>query len=55
MAILTMAILTKAIELDLDPDGAALRARLGARTTRTSVPSIWIGGEFVGGLNDGPG
>ena len=54
-AILTMAILTKAIELDLDPDGAAVRARLGARTTRTSVPSIWIGGEFVGGLNDGPG
>jgi len=44
-----------AVELDLDPDGAAVRARLGARTTRTSVPSIWIGGEFVGGLNDGPG
>jgi len=44
-----------AIELDLDPDGAAVRARLGARTTRTSVPSIWIGGEFVCGLNDGPG
>jgi len=32
-----------------------VRARLGARTTCTSVPSIWIGGEFVGGLNDGPG
>jgi len=21
---------------------------------RTSVPAIWIGGEFVGGCNDGP-
>ena len=36
-------------------DGAAMRARLGARTGRTSVPSVWIGGDFVGGLNDGPG
>jgi len=45
----------KAVELDLETDGAAMRARLGARTSRTSVPSIWIGGEFVGGLNDGPG
>jgi len=44
-----------AIELDLEADGAAMRARLGARTSRTSVPSIWIGGEYVGGLNDGPG
>ena len=38
-----------------EADGAAMRARLGARTSRTSVPSIWIGGEYVGGLNDGPG
>jgi len=21
---------------------------------RTSVPAVWIGGEFVGGCNDGP-
>lgn len=21
---------------------------------RTSVPAIWIGGDFVGGCNDGP-
>ena len=27
--------------------------RLGARTGRTSVPSVWFGGEYVGGLNDG--
>ena len=43
------------IELDLEGDGAALRARLGARTGRTSVPSVWINGEYCGGLNDGPG
>ncbi len=45
----------ESIELDTDPNGKALRARLGARTGRTSVPSVWIGGECVGGLNDGPG
>lgn len=43
------------VELDLEPDGAALRARLGARTGRTSVPSVFIGGEYCGGMNDGPG
>jgi len=43
------------LELDEDADGPALRARLGARTGRTSVPSVWIGAEYVGGLNDGPG
>ena len=36
-------------------DGAAMRARLGARTGRTSVPSVWIGERYVGGLNDGLG
>lgn len=45
----------RVVELDEDPDGAAMRARLGARTSRTSVPSCWIAGEYVGGLNDGPG
>mmetsp|Transcript_17733 Transcript_17733/g.22372 ORF Transcript_17733/g.22372 Transcript_17733/m.22372 type:complete len:364 (-) Transcript_17733:246-1337(-) len=44
------------IELDEDKKvGNALRAELGKRTGRTSVPSIWIGGEYVGGCNDGPG
>ena len=47
-----------AIELtgaDADPDGAPLRAELAARVNRTSVPAIFIGGEFIGGCNDGPG
>jgi glutaredoxin len=34
--------------------GAQQRAALGRLTKRSSVPSVWIGGEFVGGCNDGP-
>jgi glutaredoxin 3 len=44
----------KAIEIDTRPDGKAIKAELAKRTGRTSVPQIWIGGEFVGGCNDGP-
>mmetsp|Transcript_70710 Transcript_70710/g.167690 ORF Transcript_70710/g.167690 Transcript_70710/m.167690 type:complete len:266 (+) Transcript_70710:2-799(+) len=44
------------VECDEDVDGNAIRAELGARTGRTSMPSIWIRGEgYVGGCNDGPG
>ena len=42
-------------ELDEEADGAAMRCRLGIRTGRTSVPSVWVAGEYLGGLNDGPG
>mmetsp|Transcript_3479 Transcript_3479/g.8693 ORF Transcript_3479/g.8693 Transcript_3479/m.8693 type:complete len:210 (-) Transcript_3479:204-833(-) len=35
-------------------DGNPIRAELGRRTGRTSVPSVWIGGVYVGGCNDGP-
>ena len=41
------------VELDSIPDGAARRARLGRITGRTSVPSVFIGGVCVGGMNDG--
>ena len=46
-----------AIELDLLPgnEGNEIRAVLGKLTRRTSVPSIFIGGEYIGGCNDGPG
>lgn len=44
----------KVVELDQDPDGKAIRAVMGERLGRTSVPAIWIGGEFIGGCNDGP-
>lgn len=39
--------------LDERDDGAAVRAQLGRRTGRTSVPSVWIASNYVGGLNDG--
>lgn len=34
-------------------DGYALRAELAELTGRTSVPAVFICGEFVGGCNDG--
>ncbi len=44
-----------AIELDLldDNKGNEFRAELGKLTKRTSVPSIFIGGTYIGGCNDG--
>ena len=42
------------VELDTDPDGKAIRAEMADFIGRTSVPAIWIGGQFVGGCNDGP-
>lgn len=45
------------LELDeLDGnEGNEIRANLGRKTGRTSVPSIFIGGNYIGGCNDGPG
>lgn len=34
-------------------EGNEIRAVLGKRTKRTSVPSIFIGGKYIGGCNDG--
>eukprot|EP00980_Cylindrotheca_fusiformis_P015912 scaffold4658_cov118-Cylindrotheca_fusiformis.AAC.18 len=42
------------VELDTDPDGKAIRAEMADFVGRTSVPAIWIQGQFVGGCNDGP-
>lgn len=33
--------------------GNQIRARLGRKTGRTSLPSVWIKGNFYGGCNDG--
>lgn len=41
------------VELDERQDGNAIRYELSQITGRTSVPQIWIDGEFVGGCNDG--
>jgi glutaredoxin 3 len=35
--------------------GNEIRSILGKKTGRTSVPSIFIGGKYIGGCNDGPG
>ena len=45
------------IELDELPgnEGNEIRSELGRKTKRTSVPSIFIGGFYIGGCNDGPG
>jgi len=45
----------KMIRLD-DPwsEGNPRRAALGRLTGQSSVPSVWIGGEYVGGCDDGP-
>mmetsp|Transcript_4095 Transcript_4095/g.5471 ORF Transcript_4095/g.5471 Transcript_4095/m.5471 type:complete len:102 (+) Transcript_4095:1-306(+) len=45
----------KAIETDQDSNGAAYKDQLKKKTGKTSVPQIFISGEFIGGCNDGPG
>jgi len=42
------------MELDVVEDGKAIRAEMADLVGRTSVPAIWIGGNFIGGCNDGP-
>lgn len=42
------------VELDEDQDGKPIRAEMAELIGRTSVPAIWIGGDFIGGCNDGP-
>jgi glutaredoxin 3 len=44
----------KLVPLD-DPweEGNPLRAELGKRTGKTSVPSVWLGGQYVGGFDAG--
>jgi len=41
------------LELDVEDDGNAIRAEMASVIGRTSVPALWIGGEFIGGCNDG--
>jgi len=45
----------KVIRLD-NPwsEGNVKRAALGRLTGKSSVPSVWIGGKYVGGCDDGP-
>jgi glutaredoxin-related protein len=54
-----LGVEVKSVELEGTPGTAALaealafRSELAGLTGRTSVPSIWIGGQYVGGYNDG--
>eukprot|EP00967_Tisochrysis_lutea_P079021 scaffold107934_cov40-Tisochrysis_lutea.AAC.2 len=41
------------IELNEVQGGYATRAELAELTGRTSVPAIFVGGQFIGGCNDG--
>jgi len=43
----------EALELDQIANGYPIRAVLAEKTNRTSVPSIFIAGEYIGGCNDG--
>lgn len=41
------------IELNEVEDGKGLRVELAEKIGRTSVPAVFVKGEFVGGCNDG--
>ena len=41
------------VELNEVDGGYPLRAELAEREGRTSVPALFVGGQFVGGCNDG--
>ncbi|KAM0750098.1 putative glutaredoxin Grx1 [Meredithblackwellia eburnea MCA 4105] len=42
----------KVFELDEMEQGAEWQAYLGDKTGQSTVPSIWIDGEFIGGSSD---
>lgn len=46
----------KIVELDsLGIQKYAIRAEMIAMVDQVSIPAVWIGGEFIGGCNDGGG
>ncbi|CAI7745017.1 unnamed protein product [Closterium sp. NIES-54] len=42
----------KAIELDHDPEGAAMQQALAQMTGQRTVPSVFINGQHIGGCDD---
>jgi len=48
-----MGAIYTCVELDEAEDGFAIRTELEAIVGRSSVPAVFVGGEFVGGANDG--
>ena len=55
-ALSIMGILDQVVEIPLDKPwakGHPIRAELGKKVGRTSVPAIFIGGQYVGGFDAG--
>eukprot|EP00607_Mallomonas_marina_P008402 CAMPEP_0182423546 /NCGR_PEP_ID=MMETSP1167-20130531/9588_1 /TAXON_ID=2988 /ORGANISM="Mallomonas Sp, Strain CCMP3275" /LENGTH=263 /DNA_ID=CAMNT_0024602633 /DNA_START=98 /DNA_END=889 /DNA_ORIENTATION=- len=49
-----MKVTSKVIELDKPyEEGNPIRAALGRMTKKTSVPSIWLEGQYIGGFDSG--
>ena len=42
----------KLVELDQLPNGDAIQAALAQKSGQRTVPSVWIGGQFVGGNSE---
>ena len=42
----------KLVELDTVPDGDKIQGKLAEKTGQRTVPSVWIGGQFVGGNSE---
>ena len=40
------------VELDKRQDGSAIQQALLEKTRQRTVPSVWLGGKFVGGCDD---
>mmetsp|Transcript_9497 Transcript_9497/g.20021 ORF Transcript_9497/g.20021 Transcript_9497/m.20021 type:complete len:126 (+) Transcript_9497:62-439(+) len=40
------------VELDVVAKGSEMQNALRAKTGQSTVPSVWIGGEFIGGSDD---
>ena len=52
-ALTSMGAVHTTYEFDMEEDGMAMKAELIGITEQTSVPQVFVGGQFVGGCNDG--
>ena len=49
----SMGTMFTVLDLDVEEDGMPLKAELMSITGQSSVPQVFIGGQFIGGCNDG--
>jgi len=52
-ALTVMGAMYSVVELDQEEGGMATKAELAGITGQTSCPQVFIGGQFIGGCNDG--